>query len=80
VPDSRRCPHMRKQFGRVLCADGRTQVLESCLDCGANARGPGVWVPRSELRTPPEDLPLVADYRRRPAPPGNRQGDLFAQE
>jgi hypothetical protein len=65
APRPGRCRHERSQFVRVVIADGRTQIMERCLDCGANARGLGRWVPRAELALPLEALPLLTDLRKR---------------
>jgi hypothetical protein len=71
------CSHLRRQMGRVIFADGSVHVREQCLECGANPRGPGAWVGRSELRVPLEDLPLLDDRRGREPGPGERQRGLF---
>lgn len=73
------CPHRSRAMYRVVLRDGRTQVKEHCLDCGENPRGPGVWVGRSELRVPLEDLPLLADHHRSDAPAGPEQRTLFEE-
>jgi hypothetical protein len=71
------CSHVRKAFFRQQMADGRFQVREACLDCWENPRGSGVWVSRSELIVPLEDLPLYPDAQERVIPGQPRQGDLF---
>lgn len=63
------CSHPRRQFYRVVIADGRTQVTERCLDCGANPRA-AAWVPRSEVPVPIDRLPLLSEGPRRPPQPG----------
>lgn len=70
-------PHRRKQLYRAIAGDGRTQIRETSLDCGANPRGPGIWVGRAELTVPLEDLPLLADHRKSPPRAGERQRTLF---
>jgi hypothetical protein len=70
MKDATRCPHLRRQFYRVVARNGREQVTEKCLDCGGNPRGAGVWVPRSEVPVDPDTLPLLADYRQAAAAPG----------
>ncbi len=76
------CSHLRKALYRVIIRDGRTQIAERCLDCGMNPRGPGIWVPRAEVRQPIEDLPLLADRREddRADHSGPQQQSLFAEE
>jgi hypothetical protein len=70
MKDATRCPHLRRQFYRVVARDGREQVTEKCLDCGGNPRGTGMWVPRSEVPVDPATLPLLADHRQAAAAPG----------
>jgi hypothetical protein len=70
VNHSPRCPHLRRQFYRVITRGGREQVTERCLDCGGNPRGAGVWVARAEVPVDPASLPLLADYRQTAASPG----------
>lgn len=70
-----RCNHAHKAMARIICSDGREQILEQCLDCGANVRGPGVWVARAEVRDP-DSLPVLRDYRRKAVP----QRGLFDTE
>jgi hypothetical protein len=47
-----RCTHpstrlYKRPFNRVGASD--FHVIELCLTCGRNARGPGRWVPRAEV-------------------------------
>ena len=58
------CPHLRRQLGRVVFADGSTHRVEMCLDCGHNARGPGVWVAKSEHYESVDDLQLLPNYQQ----------------
>lgn len=47
------CRHTRRQLYRKDFASGTGyHVVELCLDCGRNARGPGVWVARFEAPDP----------------------------
>lgn len=69
------CPHTRRQFMRVIMVDGRTHVVETCLDCGGNARGSGVWVPQHQLSVALDNLPIQSDHR--PSPDAPKQGGLF---
>jgi hypothetical protein len=71
------CPHLRRQLGRVVFANGTTHRMERCLDCGHNARGAGVWVPRGEHAAADDELPLFADYTKHARDPGWSQPSLF---
>ena len=57
------CSHESRAFFRQPWSTGDGQhVLEACTSCGANVRGPGVWVPRSEVLASgqnPDQLPQV---------------------
>lgn len=57
------CRHERTSFMRVIARNGVTHVAEVCQDCNVNARGPGKWVPRSELSVSAAELPLWRDLR-----------------
>jgi hypothetical protein len=57
------CLHPRTRLVRVICRDGRTHIMEECLDCGGNARGSAIWVPRSSVPVDPESLPIAKDLR-----------------
>lgn len=71
-----RCRHPRRQFMRVVARNGVTHVAEVCRDCKANARGPGRWVPRSEVPVSAAELPLWRDLRS--AVEKGDQPELFA--
>jgi len=54
-----RCPHSRRGIYRVPWASGGGEhLVELCEECGANVRGAGVWVKRSEVRDP-ASVPLA---------------------
>lgn len=72
------CRHERREFARVIGADGRTQVMERCLDCGDNARGPGKWVAASQVPVDPATLPVARDLRSAEAK--GEQRTLFGGE
>lgn len=57
------CEHKDRELARVIMRDGRSQVLERCKECGANVRGSGKWVPRSEVPVNLETLPVAKDNR-----------------
>jgi hypothetical protein len=69
------CPHRSRAYYRQPWASGGGfHVVEACVNCGANVRGAGRWVPRSEVLALGLDaarLPL-ASSRQRPD-----QADLF---
>jgi hypothetical protein len=69
------CPHLSRAYYRQPWTSGQGEhVIEACIRCGANVRGPGKWVPRSEVLALGLDvgrLPL-ASARQRPEQP-----DLF---
>jgi hypothetical protein len=69
------CTHPRREFGRVLHDRGE-HILERCTDCHVNVRGPGRWVPRSEVRDP-DALPVFQDLRTSAVRGGPAQRDLF---
>jgi hypothetical protein len=62
-----RCPHRRTGLYKIPFVVGERasyHIAQLCLDCGANARGRGVWVPRRE----------VADADRLPVRPRRPKG------
>jgi hypothetical protein len=66
------CRHDNTQIYRQPFADGGgAHLIELCLDCGANPRGPGRWVPRSEAITrglDPDALPIAPNSERAQQP------------
>jgi hypothetical protein len=68
------CSHPRTTEGRVIMADGRYHVMRRCDLCGANALGPGRWLPRRKGQDL-EALPVFSDAR--PAPGSPVQRTLF---
>jgi hypothetical protein len=58
-----RCTHERTRLGQVIARNGIVHVEEQCLDCGANVRGPGHWVPHGEITRPVAELPILRDLR-----------------
>ena len=42
------CAHTSTEFRRRLFRGGE-HLIERCVACGVNVRGPGRWVPRAEL-------------------------------
>ena len=58
------CQHPRTRFYRRPHARGE-HLVELCLDCRANVRGPGAWVPRREVADP-QALPLVPAAAEQP--------------
>ncbi len=52
-------------MGVVIFRNGVRHRMEKCLDCGANARGPGTWVPHAEHGGEDGLLPVFADYTRK---------------
>lgn len=66
-----KCPHRRTVLVRVP-----PHVMEWCLDCKKNARGPARWVPQKQWPADVESLPLASDYVQR-APADGGGGDLF---
>lgn len=57
------CPHMRRQFMRVISRDGREQIAEVCQDCHENARGAGIWVSAHKVPVARSSLPVWRDLR-----------------
>lgn len=57
------CQHLQTRFVRktFLRCDGYKgfHVMARCENCGENARGPGRWVGRAELRACGVDLETV---------------------
>jgi hypothetical protein len=67
------CSHLRRQlyrqpFIRRDSSPGE-HIVEKCLDCGANARGPGVFVPRAEVADP-SALPVLPGRQAAAQQPG----------
>lgn len=54
-----RCSHPETALFRHPFASSPDSfhVAEHCLKCGANVRGKGAWVPRSEVEGDPAALP-----------------------
>lgn len=46
------CPHKQTAFYRHPMNDGRYHIAEHCVECGANVRGAGKWVPAREVAAP----------------------------
>lgn len=57
------CAHSQTEYGRVVFAGGGYHIIEYCLACRANVRGPGVWVPRAELDLNLDHLNVYSDRR-----------------
>jgi hypothetical protein len=57
------CPHPRTALYRQPWSSGEGEhLVELCLTCLSNARGPGRWVSREEIRRlglNPDELPQV---------------------
>jgi hypothetical protein len=70
------CSHPRTEPRKGYCRDGTVQVREICIDCGLNARGPGVhlkrrWFTREEI----DAMPVLFDYRLAPVLFGREGGE-----
>jgi len=66
------CQHSPRGYYRLPFRVGSGyHVAELCRDCGANVRGPGVWVSRREIVGDPDQLPVA------PARSKDRQASLF---
>lgn len=48
------------QFYKVICRNGMEHFAELCVECGKNIRGPGVWVPKSQVSCP-DKVPILKD-------------------
>lgn len=57
------CNHVKTEYGRVIFSGGSYHIVERCVECLANVRGPGVWVSRALLTVDPETLPVFSDRR-----------------
>jgi hypothetical protein len=66
------CSHGRTTDGKVIMADGRYHVMRRCDLCGANALGPGRWLPRHQVADPAA-LPVFSDARPAPGSPVQRR-------
>jgi hypothetical protein len=71
------CNHPSTRYYRrpyLVGRQTREHIVELCIACGRNARGPGRWVPRRAVRHP-ELLPeLPAAAEAQPLP------DLYGEE
>lgn len=65
------CRHERTHLARLIMADGRSQAVRVCDDCGGYADPRRPYLSKSEVPVPVEELPVWRDNRR-PADDGAR--------